>query len=122
MKSSKRFTTIEEYIASFPKKTAQKLQAIRKLVRTLAPEAQEVISYNMPAFKLNGILLYFAGYANHIGVYPYPATLVKFSKELADYKSGKSTIKIPLSEQVPLDLLKKVITYRIEEKRQVKKK
>lgn len=119
MKVSKRFTTIDEYIAAYPRETADKLQVIRKLVNKHAPEAEEVISYNMPAFKLNGIVLYYAAFDHHIGVYPYPATLVKFSKELANYASGKSTIKIPLGEKLPIGLLEKVIKFRVEEKRKV---
>jgi uncharacterized protein YdhG (YjbR/CyaY superfamily) len=85
----KSFATIDDYIASFPKEVQSKLREIRMLIHKEAPEAREKISYSMPAFELNGILVYFAAFAKHIGFYPTASGVAKFQKELAKYVSGK---------------------------------
>jgi uncharacterized protein YdhG (YjbR/CyaY superfamily) len=107
-------STIDEHIAQFPEATQKKLQEIRELVRSLAPGATETISYGIPTFKLNGNLVHFAGYANHIGFYPGSEAIEVFKKELTKYKTSKGTVQFPLDQPLPLDLIKKITLFRIE--------
>lgn len=117
---------VDEYIAGFPKETQKALEDIRKTIKKTAPEAEEMISYAISAFKLNGKgLIHYAGNKNHIGLYPTPAGDEEFQKELSAYKSGKSTIQFLLSKPMPLDLITKIAKFRIAEisqKLKVKKK
>jgi uncharacterized protein YdhG (YjbR/CyaY superfamily) len=106
--------TIDEHIAQFPIDTQKKVQEIRELVRSLAPEAKEAISYGIPTFKLNGNLVHFAGYANHIGFYPGSEAIEVFKEELTGYKTSKGTIQFPLDQPLPLDLVKRITLFRIE--------
>ena len=106
---------IDEYIAGFPTNVQKILQRIRKTIRKAAPEAEEVISYRMPAFKLNRILVYFAGYQNHISLYPAPRGAAEFKKELAQYEGGKGTVQFPLGKPVPYDLITRIVRHRINE-------
>jgi len=116
MKSYKKeIKTVDQYIGLFPKDVANKLSVIRGIIHKLAPHAVEAISYNMPAFKLNGILIYFAGYEHHIGLYPMASTIKAFKEELAEYKTSKGTIQIPLDKPLPLPLIRRIVKYRIEE-------
>lgn len=111
----KNFKTIDEYIASFPTEIQQILENIRKKIRDKAPEAEEAISYGMPAFNLNGTyLVYFAAWKNHISLYPAPSGL---KNELSPYLSGKGTIKFPLKKPVPYDLVGKIVEFRVIEKK-----
>jgi len=114
-KIKKEFSTIDEYIASFPKEIQEILSSIRKEIKSSAPNATETISYKMPAFRLNGILVYFAAHKNHIGFYPTPSAITKFSKELSNYKFSKGAIKFPLNEPIPLELIKKIVEFRVKE-------
>lgn len=107
--------TVDEYIASFPEPVQVKLKEIRKVIKEAAPEVQESISYGMPAFKLNGPLVYFAGYAKHIGFYPVPSGIQAFKKELATYIKGKGTAQFPIDKPIPYDLVKKITKFRVEE-------
>lgn len=107
--------TIDEYIATFPKKTQLFLQQIRTTIQKAAPKAIEVISYGMPAFKLNGILVYFAGYQNHIGFYAAPIAHEAFKKEFSIYKTGKGSVQFPLDSAMPLGLITKVVKYRVKQ-------
>lgn len=109
------FSTIDDYIASFPGPVQQKLEKIRLTIREAAPEAEETISYQMPAFKLNGILVYFAAFKNHIGFYPTPSGIVAFSEELAPYKPAKGSVKFPMDEPMPLDLIQRITQHRVME-------
>lgn len=106
---------IDEYIAGFPSDVQKILQRIRKTIQKAAPAAEEVISYSMPAFKLNRILIYFAGYKNHISVYPAPRGATQFKMELAQYEGGKGTVQFPLGQPVPYDLITRIVKYRIAE-------
>lgn len=115
-KHTKRFKTIDKYIAEFPKDVAVRLKTIRTIIKKQAPKAVEVISYNMPAFKLNGVLIYFAAFANHIGLYPYPSSVTAFKSELKKYKTGKSTIQFQHSEKLPVGLITKIVKFRVKEK------
>ncbi len=113
----KRFKTIDEYIRNYAPEVGARLKTIREIVKSEAPEAVEVISYNMPAFKLNGkILLYFAAHEHHIGLYPFPSSLIAFQKESAKYKTGRGSIQFQNDEKLPIPLIKKIVAYRVKEK------
>lgn len=116
---------IDEYIGSFPIGTQKYLKHLRETIRETAPEAEEVISYQMPAFKLNGMLIYFAGYKNHIGFYPTASGINAFKVELSDYKSSKGSVQFPLDKPLPIDLIRKIVQFRIHEnllKAQIRRK
>lgn len=108
-------STVDEYIAGFDPKTAAELQKIRETIRKAAPGAQEVISYGMPAYKQNGILVWFAANKNHFGLYPKAAVIDVFSEKLADYHCSKGTIQFPFSKPVPHDLIVEIVRYRVKE-------
>jgi len=116
------YLSVDEYIASFPEHTRQQLEEIRTMIKELAPGAQEKISYQMPAFFLNRILVYFAGYAKHIGLYPGAAAIEVFKDELSGYKTSKGTIQFPLGEPLPIELIKRIVQFRIEENNKLHKK
>ena len=103
---------IDEYISRFPIQTQRALKQVRATVRKAAPHAQEVISYGIPAFKLNGILIYFAAHSKHIGLYPKPSGSEALKKELSKYKGGKGTVQFPLDKPLPLGLITKIVKYR----------
>jgi len=110
MTTKKGFTSIDDYIAACPEATHERLQAIRATVKKLAPKAKEKISYQIAAFELNGKnLLAFAGWKNHVSIYPIPAGDAKFTAEVARYADGKGTLKFPLAEPLPLKLINQVI-------------
>jgi len=110
-----QFKTIDEYIALQPERNILPLEKIRETIREAAPDAEETISYQMPAFKYFGILVYFAGFKNHIGLYALPSGTESFQKELAGYKMGKGSIQFPLDKPIPYDLIRKIVLFRIEE-------
>lgn len=112
-----RILTIDDYIQTFPKEVQKKLGSIRQLIRELAPEAQEKISYRMPTFYLNGNLVHFAAYKNHIGLYPTPSGISAFKKELSRYKNAKGSVQFPMDESLPVDLIKRIVKYRLEKNR-----
>lgn len=109
--------TIDEYIDGFPKDTQKMLKQVRQTIKATVPQAEETISYGMPTFKLNGhYLIYFAGYKKHIGLYPVPANNKLFEKDFSAYKtSGKGTIQFPYDKPIPVDLIKKIVRYRLKE-------
>jgi len=114
---------IDEYIAGFPKDTQEILEQIRATVKKAAPDAEETISYAIPAFTLKGrYLLYFAGYKNHISLYPAPTGNEAFKKEISVYKRGKGTIQFPLDKPVPLSLVIKIVNLRVKENLEKEKK
>ena len=106
---------IDEYIAGFPQDVQAILEKIRATVREAAPEAKEKISYGMPAFTLNGNLVYFAAFKNHIGFYPIPSGIEQFKEELSVYKQGKGSVQFPLDEPMPYELIRKIVEVRIAE-------
>jgi uncharacterized protein YdhG (YjbR/CyaY superfamily) len=106
---------IDDYIERFPDKVQKLLQKIRKTIRKAAPDATEVISYQMPAFKQKRILVYFAAYKNHIGIYPAPRGAREFKKELEQYEGGKGTVQFPLDQPIPYDLITRIVKHRIKE-------
>lgn len=109
------FQTIDEYINSFPRNIQVFLEDIRQTIRTAAPDATETISYQMPTFKLNGNLVHFAAYKNHIGFYPAPSGIEAFKRELSPYKWSKGAVQFPLGRPIPLDLVKKIVVFRVKE-------
>ena len=111
----KVFKTIDEYIATFPENVQIILEELRQAIRESAPEAEEVISYQMPAFKLNGILVYFAAFKDHIGFYPTSSPMEAFKEEVSGYEISKGTIRFPINKPVPFDLVKKIVRYRVME-------
>jgi uncharacterized protein YdhG (YjbR/CyaY superfamily) len=115
MEKKTGFATIDEYIKTFPLETRKRLTAIRRLIRKLAPDATEKISYQMPTFYLKGNLIHFAGYAKHIGLYPTPNGIDKFKRELARYKNARGSVQFPLDEPLPLDLIERIAKFRVEQ-------
>ncbi len=106
---------IDEYISGFPKETQKGLEQLRVTIKGVAPQADEVISYGMPAFKLNGMLVCFAAYTNHIGFYPTPSGIEAFKKELSIYKGAKGSVQFPLDQPLPLKLITKIVKFRVTE-------
>lgn len=116
MRTSQPAENMDEYIAGFPAVVQRILQQIRTAIRTAAPEAEETISYRIPAFKLRGrYLVYFAGFKKHVGLYPAPTGDAKFKKQLSPYMSGKATVKFLLDEPLPLALIRKIVKSRAKE-------
>ncbi|MDI9340578.1 MAG: DUF1801 domain-containing protein [Sediminibacterium sp.] len=107
--------TVDEYIAMFPKVVQERLIMMRQIIKKEAPEAEEKISYGMPAYHLNGPLVYFAGYAKHIGFYATPSGHEKFKKALSVYKQGKGSVQFPLEEALPVKLVEDIVKFRIKE-------
>lgn len=106
----------DEYISSFPLATQKVLCQIRTTIKKIAPKAEEGISYGIPVFILNGTyLIYFAGYKNHVSIYPAPRGKDEFKKVLSAYKGGKGTVQFPLDKPVPLSLISKMVRFRIKE-------
>jgi len=115
MASRRVFKNIDEYIATFPKNVQIILEELRQAVREAAPEAKEVISYQMPAFKQKGILIWFAAYENHIGFYPTASGIETFKEKLSAYETSKGTVRFPLNKPIPSDLVKEIVLFRVKE-------
>lgn len=107
-------TSIDDYIAGFPEDVQKILQEVRVTIRQAAPEAKETISYAMPAFTLNGALIYFAGYKSHIGLYPTPAGIDEFKEDLSKYKAAKGSVQFPLDKPMPLDLITRITKFLVK--------
>jgi uncharacterized protein YdhG (YjbR/CyaY superfamily) len=110
-----KFKSVDEYISFYPKDMQILLTKMRIIIRKAAPEAEEKISYQMPAFFQNGILVYYAAYKNHIGLYALPSGNTAFPKELSKYKTGKGSIRFSLDEPLPIKLIRKIVRFRIQE-------
>lgn len=108
-------TTIDQYIAGFPEEVQILLSELRSTIRQAAPQATEKISYQMPTFYLNGNLVHFAAYKNHIGFYPTPSGIAAFQDELKGYKSSKGAVQFPIDEPLPLKLISKIVKFRVGE-------
>jgi len=113
MKKTGIATNIDDYIAQQPERIQSMLKQIRKIIREEAPEAIEKISYQMPAFSLNGILVYFAGQKNHIGFYPGAPGIEAFKEELLVYKGGKGSVQFPFDKPLPLKLIRDIVKFRV---------
>jgi uncharacterized protein YdhG (YjbR/CyaY superfamily) len=123
MTSKTKFTTMDTYIATFPKEVQSILEKIRQTIRKAAPDAVEAISYQIPTYKLNGKnLVHFAAWKEHIGFYATPSGNAAFKKELSKYKVAKGSIQFPLEEPIPYDLVKKIVMFRVKETQVQKKK
>lgn len=109
------FTSIDEYIATFPEDIQKILQQMRATIHAAAPDAKEKISYQMPTFDLKGNLVHFAAFKNHIGFYPTPSGTEAFKAELARYQAGKGSIQFPLDEPMPLELITRIVKLRVAE-------
>ncbi len=110
------YKTVDDYIKSFPVNIRELLNQMRKTIRKAAPEAEEVIAYGMPAYKLNKRpLVYFAGFKNHIGFYATPTGHSEFVKELSKYKQGRGSVQFPIDEPLPLDLVARITKFRVRE-------
>ena len=113
--------SIDEYIAAFPAEIQETLQKIRQVIRDAAPEASEAISYQMPTFKLNGNLVHFAAFKDHIGFFPTPSGVEAYP-ELMQYKTGKGTLQFPLDQPIPYELIRRVVKFRVLEATSKQKK
>ena len=106
---------IDDYIARYPAEVQAILQSIRETIQKAAPESKETISYMMPTFRLEGNLVHFAAFKNHIGLYPAPSGIDQFRDELSKYEFSKGTIRFPIDQPIPLDLVTKIVQYRVQE-------
>lgn len=118
----KKPTTIDEYIGEFPNDVQEILEQVRMTIQKAAPNAKEKISYSMPAFEQNGIVVYFAAFKNHIGLYALPTGHEAFKEELSKYKSGKGSVQFPLKDKMPFDLITKIVKFRVKENLEKSKK
>lgn len=114
----KKFRTVDEYISATPKKARDLVESLRKIIRQAAPQAEEVIHYNMPAFKQNGMLVWYAAFKEHIGLYPKASAIAAFKAELAGYKTTKGAIQFPIAKAIPAGLVKKIVKFRLKENEQ----
>ncbi len=117
MKSDKAgFTSMDEYIASFPEETQKMLEELRATIKAAAPDAREKISYQIAAFELNGRnLIHFAGWKHHVSIYPIPSGTEAFNKEVSQYADGKGTLKFQLDKPLPLKLINKIVKLKVAE-------
>ena len=106
---------IDEYIARYPADVQKLLQDVRKTIQAAAPQAEEAMAYGIPTFKLNGNLVHFGGFKQHIGFYPAPQGLEAFRKELSKYKGSKGAVQFPLDQPMPLALITRIVKYRVKQ-------
>jgi uncharacterized protein YdhG (YjbR/CyaY superfamily) len=109
------FNSIDEYIATFPEEIQKILLEVRAVIKAAAPDAEEKISYQMPTFFLEGNLVHFAAFKHHIGFYPAPTGVEAFAQELSQYKGAKGSVQFPIDQPLPLDLITKIVKYRVAE-------
>lgn len=113
--ATQRNPEVDEYIATFPPPTQELLEQMRSTILKAAPGVEEVIGYKMPAYRLHGVLLYFAGYKAHIGFYPSGSGIEAFKKELSVYKGAKGSVQFPLDQPLPVALITKIVKLRVKE-------
>jgi uncharacterized protein YdhG (YjbR/CyaY superfamily) len=106
---------VDEYMAGFPKDVQKILELMRQTVKKAAPEAEEVISYGMPAFRQNGRLVYFAAHTKHLGFYPMTTAITAFKEELSDYKGAKGSVQFLFDQPLPVELITKMVQFRVTE-------
>ena len=109
------FNSIDEYIATFPEETQKILEELRATIKAAAPDADERISYQMPTFALEGNLVHFAAWKNHIGFYPTSSGTQAFKKELSIYEGAKGSVKFPIDKPLPLKLISRIVKFRVAE-------
>lgn len=112
---SKQFKTIDEYVALFPENVQDILEKIRQTIKESAPKAEEAIIYGIPTFKLDGNLVHFGTFKNHIGFYPTPSAIKFFKKELSSYKQSKGAVQFQMNEPIPFEIIKKIVKFRVKE-------
>lgn len=112
----KKPKSVDEYIRSYPREVQILLEKVRTAIQEAAPQAKEVVSYSMPAFELNGMLVWYAAHSNHIGFYPRVSGMEAFKKELSIYKTSKGAVQFPFDNPLPLGLIKKMVKFRVAEK------
>ena len=105
---------VDEYLEAFPAGIQAIMEKLRQIIKTAAPKAEEVISYQMPAYKYHGMLVYFAGWKNHIGFYPTSSGTNAFKKELSVYKGAKGSVQFPLDKAIPFSLISKIVKFRVK--------
>ena len=115
MARTKHPESIDEYISTFPGNVQNTLERLRQTIRECAPRAEEAISYQIPTFKLNGNLVHFAAFKDHISFFPTSSGREAFKKELSMYKGGKGTVQFPMDKPIPYDLVRKIVKYRVKE-------
>lgn len=111
-----KFATVDAYIASFPPVVQKRLELIRKTIRKSVPEVQEKISYGIPTFTLDGNLIHYAAYSNHIGIYPGSAAIKAFKKDLAGYRTSKGTIQLPSHAEIPCSLIERIVRFQVNDR------
>jgi uncharacterized protein YdhG (YjbR/CyaY superfamily) len=107
--------SIDDYIAAAPAEVRPILNKIRATIRAAAPDAKEVISYRMPAFRMHGVLVYFAAFKNHIGMYPPISGDAKLQREVGPYAGPKGNLRFPLDQPIPYDLIKRIVTLKVKQ-------
>jgi uncharacterized protein YdhG (YjbR/CyaY superfamily) len=120
--SRRQFKTMDEYINTFPEDVRRILSELRKTIREAAPGAEETINYQIPTFTLNGNLVHFAAFSNHIGFYPTPSGIEAFKQELSGYKIAKGSVQFPIHEPLPLPLIRRIVEHRVNENLERKQK
>lgn len=110
-----KYKTIDDYILHFPPEVQEILNQLRKVIKEAAPDAEEKISYQMPAFAFHGNLVYFAAYKNHIGFYPTSSGIAEFKQELSEYKGSKGAVQFPIGKPLPFELISKIVHFRVAE-------
>ena len=118
----KKFQTVDEYLAALPKDVSGVLGGLRKIIKQTAPQAEELISYSIPAFKCHGMLVWYAACKGHIGFYPKASAILAFKSELARYKTSKGAIQFPLEKPIPANLVRKIVKFRLKENEQNRKR
>jgi len=118
MKTTTTKMNAEQYILQFPEATRVLLEDIRSCIKKAAPDAEELISYQMPAYKQNGMLVYFAGYKNHIGFYPAASGIAEFRAEIAGFKNAKGSVQFCINKALPLKLITKIVKFRVKQNAQ----
>lgn len=114
-KARKKFETVEAYLADLPKNLKAIARQVRKTIREAAPQADEIISYGIPAYRWNGVLIYFAVFKNHIGLYPAPKATGALEKQIAKHKEGKATIRLAVDKPLPIALITKIVKLRMKQ-------
>jgi len=120
--TSAPINNVNDYIDQFSIEIKERLEMVREVIKLNAPEAEECISYAMPAYKYFGILVYFAAFKNHIGFYAVPSGHAAFSQELSAYKGGKGSVQFPHNQELPIELIAKIVQFRVNENKEKAKK
>ena len=110
---TRKYKTVDSYLADFDGLAKQRLHELRAIIIEIIPDAEEIISYNMPAYKQDKVICFYAGYKNHIGFYPTPKPLAALAEKLVKYKTSKGAIQFPLDQPIPKTLVKQLIKYRL---------